>query len=170
MVWGDNRKLVSVLKHRLKMSLFVLFYNDLLNWRFKIMGNTVKKYMRILSTCSGSPWDADSSRLCSDPMIPTETHPTLSTPLKMLQVCKLFVLQHLPEALHALGFQSTFSFTAQISQHYPNFTAQSISTCCSCDSDLAHSPTSTGHWVCCTQESVTDTAVGCCLYKMLVIP
>lgn len=83
---------------------------------------------------------------------------------------ELFATQHLSEDLHALGFQSIFSFTAQISQHYLNSTAQSISTCSSCDSNLAHSPTSTGHWVCHTQKSVTDPAVACCLYKTLLIP
>lgn len=134
------------------------------------MEKTVKKHMTILSACSGSPQDAGGRRLCSDPMIPTETYPTLSTLLKMLQICELLAMQHLSENLHALGFQSIFSFTAQISQHYPNFTAQSISTCCSCDSNLAYSPTGTGHWVCHTQESVTDPAVACCLYKMLLIP
>lgn len=122
-----------------------VFCNDLLNWRFKIMEKTVKKHMTILSACSGSPRDAGSRRLCSDPMIPTETYPTLSTLLKMLQICELLAMQHLSENLHALGFQSIFSFTAQISQRYPNFTAQSISTCCNCDSNLAYSPTGTGH-------------------------
>ena len=48
------------------------------------------------------------------PMIPMEPCPLVDALLKMLEVCKQFVLQHLSEDLHTLGFHSTFSALSQL--------------------------------------------------------